>query len=105
MFFGINSKSTPLQKMSYSSKSAYGWSSNNYMWFDRSNQENKTNSPIEMKMNDIIAIIFECDNRKILMINERTKVKYELIVNIDKCPFPWQLHVILSEPNSRVRIL
>jgi hypothetical protein len=105
IFFGVNSKSTPLQKRSYGSKSAYGWSSNNYIWLNGSGQLNATNRSIEMKMNDIIAIIFECDNRKILMINERTKVKHELVVNIDSCPFPWQVHVILYEPNSHVRIL
>jgi hypothetical protein len=105
MFFGINSKSMSLQKMSYKSKSACGWSSNNLIWLNGSSQDNKTNLLVEMKMNDIIAIIFECDNRKILMINERTKAKHELDVNIGNCPFPWQLHVILNEPNSRVRIL
>lgn len=32
MFIGINSRSTPLKNQSYSSKSSYGWSSNNYSW-------------------------------------------------------------------------
>ena len=65
-----------------------------------------TSTPrIEMKMNDIIILIFDCDQRKISMINERTNIKHELSVNIDHCPFPWQLHINLYEPNSRVRIL
>ena len=58
-----------------------------------------------MKTNDIINLIFDCDNQKISMINERTNARYELTVNTNYCPFPWQLHVNLSEPQSRVRIL
>jgi hypothetical protein len=104
-FLGINSKSTPLKNVSYLSKSAYGWTNNNHYWLNGECQPNRTNARIEMKSNDIISLIFDCENRKILMINERTNGKYELTVNIDYCPFPWQLHAILYEANSRVRIL
>ena len=104
-FVGINSKSTLLAKQSCSSKSAYGWSCNNYYWLNGDCQPYKTGSRIEMKSNDIITLIFDCDDRKIFMINERTNAKYSLQVNIDHCPFPWQLHVNLYEANSRVRIL
>jgi hypothetical protein len=58
-----------------------------------------------MKTNDIISLILDCDERLIMMINERSKAKHELPVNIDNCPLPWQLHVVLHEPNSRIRIL
>jgi hypothetical protein len=105
-FLGINSKSTPLKNQSYSSKSTYGWTNNNnYLWLNGNILKNTSTARIEMKTNDRIRLIFDCDKRKISMINERTNAKYELDVNIDHCPFPWQLHVILYEPNSRVRIL
>jgi hypothetical protein len=104
-FVGINSKLTPLQNLSHASKSTYGWTNNNYFWLNGECHPNRSSSRIEMKINDVISLIFDCDRRKISMINERTNAKYELVVNIDHCPFPWQLHVNLYEPNSRVRIL
>jgi len=104
-FLGINSKSTPLQKQSCSSKSTYGWTNNNYIWTNGDCQPNRSPSRIEMKMNDIINLIFDCNKRKISMINERTNAKYELDVNIEHCPYPWQLHINLYEANSCVRIL
>jgi hypothetical protein len=105
IFLGINSKSTPLQQSSFSSKSAYGWCTNNYIYSNGSYQYNKTNSPIQMNTNDIITLIFDCDNHKISMVNEQTNVKHDLSVDINNCPFPWQLHVIFRQPNSRIRIL
>ncbi len=42
-----------------------------------------------MKKKDIITLIFDFDNRKISMINERTNAKHELTVNINNYPFPW----------------
>ena len=104
-FLGINSKSAPLQNKSYQSKSAYGWTNNNYIWLNGECHPNKSTSHVEMKTNDIINLIFHCDKRKVSMINERTNVNYELDVNTDHCPFPWQLHVNLYEANSCVRIL
>jgi len=105
MFLGINSKITPLRCYSHTRKSAYGWSSNNYIWLKGSEQLNMSNPRIEMKMNDMITLTLDCDNRKISMLNERTKAEHELIVDINNCPFPWQLHLNLYEPQDSVRIL
>ncbi|CAF0748681.1 unnamed protein product [Rotaria sordida] len=104
-FLGITSKSILLQKQSTSSKSSYGWANNNYFLLNGECQLNRSSPRIEMKTNDIITLIFDCDNHKIFMINERTNTKYELIVNINHCPFPWQFHVNLYEANSCIRIL
>ncbi|CAF2052126.1 unnamed protein product [Rotaria magnacalcarata] len=105
LFLGVKAKSAPLQETSYSSKSTYGWSSNNYSWLNGQAKSNQLPARIEMKTNDTIILIFDCDNRKISMTNERTTVKFDLVVNLNDCPFPWQLHVILHEANSHVRIL
>ncbi|CAF0790472.1 unnamed protein product [Rotaria sp. Silwood1] len=104
-FLGITSKSTLLQKQSSSSKSSYGWTNNNYFWINGECHPNQSSARIEMKTNDIITLIFDCNNHKISMINERTNAKYELLVNTDHCSFPWQFHVNLYEANSRIRIL
>ncbi|UJR06690.1 hypothetical protein I4U23_010976 [Adineta vaga] len=104
-FLGIQSKSIPIQKASYLSKSLYGWCNKNYIYSNGSYQSNKTNTPIQMNTNDIITLFLNCENRKIVMINEMNFSKYELEVDINNCPFPWQLHVILREQHSRIRLL
>lgn len=105
MFVGINSKSTPLQSGSHNSKSAYGWSNNNYAWIKGVAQLNTTNPTFQLQKNDLISVIFDCNARKISVINQRTNGTYELDVDIEICPFPWQLHAILYEKNNSIRIL
>ncbi len=103
-FLGINSKSMPLQNNSYGCKSAFGWASNNSLWRNGQPYTN-ISTCIEMKTNDMISLILDCEARKIFMINERTNGNYVLDVNIDHCPFPWQLHINLFQTNSSVHIL
>jgi hypothetical protein len=105
VFLGVNSKLTPLQQSSHLAKSAYGWCNNNYVYSNGSYQYNKTHPPIQINRNDIISLFFDCDGQKIVMINESTGTKHALTVDIINCPFPWQLHVILSQKYSRIRIL
>jgi hypothetical protein len=102
---GINSKATALQSSSHLAKTAYLWWIGNQSWSNGSAQANTSNLPIEMKKNDIITLIFDCDNRTISMINERSSVKHEITINIDNCPFPWQLHVNLLYARESIRIL
>ncbi|CAF2564377.1 unnamed protein product [Rotaria sp. Silwood2] len=105
MFLGINSESTPLQRRSYNSPSTYGWSNDNSIWCNGQRNQNASYHVIEMKKNDIICLILDCDMRTITMINERTDKKHELPVSTADCPFPWQLHLNLFEANSCVHIL
>lgn len=105
LYLGINSKQTPLQNNSYSVKSAYLWYSGNYMICNGLKKENHSNVPIEMHKYDTIILIFDCDKKKISMINERTQARHDLDVNIDQCPFPWQLHMNMHYVNESVRIL
>jgi hypothetical protein len=104
-FLGINSKLTPLQSQSNSCPSSYGWSTNHCSWSNGQPKSTLPNKCIEMKTGDIIILIIDCDKFLIMMINERSEVKHELTVNLDYCPLPWQLQVILQEPLSRIRIL
>jgi hypothetical protein len=107
-FLGINSESTALQSTSYKSTSAYGWCSSNFIYTNGHTKLNMSifpNSRIEMKNNDVITLTLDCDNHKISMTNSRTKTTHDLTVDIHNCRLPWQLHVILRDPKSRVRIL
>ena len=104
-FVGINSKLIPLQNPSYICRSCCGWVSNQSIWSNGQVQRNVSAKLIEMRTNDVISLVLDCDRCSIMMINERSKIRHELAVQIDQCPLPWQLHVILHEPNSRLRIL
>ena len=105
LFLGINSKSVPLADQSHRLPSSYGWSSDNHIWSNGHGQDNNSNHRIEMVQSDVIALVFNCEDSMITMLNERTQVRFVLRVSLNHCPFPWQLHVVIGEPNGRVRVL
>jgi hypothetical protein len=100
--FGIISKSQPMRTNSFSSPSAYGWSNQNEIWVSGSETHGET---LEITQNDTIILALDCDQRKIELKNKRMNRGIELSVDINKCPFPWQLHLNLFEANTHVRIL
>jgi hypothetical protein len=105
MFLGINSKSTLIQNESYNLKSTYGWSKDNCIWSNGKYKRNELKPYIEIQNNDTITLLFDCDNHTIAMINRRTNAEHAMTVDVLQCPLPWQIHVILCEPGSRVRLL
>ena len=108
VFLGITSASTPLQKDSWKSLSTYGWCSDNYAYSRGDNSYHHSlfeRTRIRMEKGDVITLIFHCEAKKISMINERTQVKHELDVDLEKCPLPWQLHVIVREKNTHIRLV
>jgi hypothetical protein len=102
VFFGIVSKSTPMQIASFISSSSYGWSNRNQTYIAGLNNGEKT---IEIIEKDTITLLIDCNSRKIELKNERSVRTQELPVDINKCPFPWQLHLNLHHANTHVRIL
>ncbi|CAF0909653.1 unnamed protein product [Rotaria sordida] len=103
IFFGIISKSEPMQYDSFYSPSSYGWSSKNQIYIGGDDEEYDENT--EIFENDTIILLIDCDQKKILLQNNRLNRTRELLVDIKKCPFPWQLHLNLHAPNTHVRIL
>lgn len=104
-FFGINSKSTKVDKESYNHISTYGWSSDNYIWTAGNHESKGTGRRIEIQKNDKISLLLDCDNYTIAMLNGRTNETQRLDVDILNCPLPWQIQVFLCESKSRVHIL
>lgn len=87
--------------------SVYGWSSDDQTVGGGYAQSQNFFNEQDMKGETTLQIEFfiDCDNRKISYINERTKCNKEMNVNLDLCPFPWQLYFYLYDTNDRVRIL
>jgi hypothetical protein len=106
IFFGIISKSEPMIKNSYESSSAYGWADYNDYFLAGIRQDNRTTGQLSHTIeNDIISLVFDCTNRTISYTNERSQCNQQLNIDINKCPFPWQLHVNLFGEDDRVRLL
>lgn len=107
MSFNIVSKSDPISKMSSNRKySAYGWQTDDGVNKpDKNHEVNKNFEDLRGKTTLELELVIDCDNRKISYFNERTKQTRELNVNIDKCPFPWQVEFYLYDIGDRVQLL
>jgi len=106
IFFGIISKSILMRPNSYESSSAYGWADYNDFFLAGIRQNNQTTGQFSHTLeNDIITLVFDCDNQKISYTNERTEYTHQINIDISKCPFPWQLHINLFGEDDRVRLL
>ncbi|CAF1014851.1 unnamed protein product [Didymodactylos carnosus] len=109
--FGISSSTTPIQKEFYASGPSYGWVVG---WHTTT-----LRSPVyvngvqslgygdwdgDIRENETVELILNCDENKIQCLNQRTKEKYELQVDVTSCPYPWQFHVTLRYAGDRVHI-
>ncbi|UJR15387.1 hypothetical protein I4U23_002335 [Adineta vaga] len=102
ILFGIISESTPLQIHSYVSPSCYGWYNGSGFVYAGGQCTGGIGS--DVVQSDTIQLVIDCDNRLIRLINARSGQTLELSVDIEKCPFPWQLHLNLNEKPTRIRI-
>jgi len=103
ILFGIISKSAPLEIHSYASPSCYGWyNGDNFVYAAGQLIDEQGSDAVQ---NDTVHLVIDCDNRLIRLINERTNQTLELPVDINECPFPWQLHLNLNLKPTRIRIV
>ncbi|CAF0980081.1 unnamed protein product [Adineta ricciae] len=102
IFFGIISNFTPMKNESFASSTTYGWS-NRHQTYTAGNLNNP--STLEVLEGDVIVLLINCDEQTIEMTNERLNRTQKLPIDTQKCLFPWQLHLNLHAPNTKVRIL
>ncbi|CAF1283100.1 unnamed protein product [Didymodactylos carnosus] len=107
LFFGINSKSTAMQNNSCTSMSSYGWAAgaNNTVYIHGQGSNNYKGYVSDFRVNDIIELELDCYRRLIRMRNHRSNKQHELPIDLDKCPFPWVLHLNLGSYGDRLRIV
>ncbi|CAF1071888.1 unnamed protein product [Rotaria sordida] len=105
IFFGIVSRDAPMQPLSYSTPTTYGWGGNNSVYLNGVDQTHSGGYKSDLEINDIIELMIDCDRRTIRWTNQRTKNTHALDVDTNKCRFPWQLSVGLYYLGDRVRIL
>ncbi|CAF1268882.1 unnamed protein product [Didymodactylos carnosus] len=107
IFFGIVSSYQSMGGMPFGLKSSYGWAGNGKQMIlnGASVDGGTTGYDGDIKENDIVELIINCDQSKIQLCNERSGKQYEIDIDKNICKFPWQLHLNFLQPNDRVRIL
>ncbi|CAF2119731.1 unnamed protein product [Rotaria magnacalcarata] len=107
MFFGVNSKSAPLNVNNLTVASSYGWTAgaNNTVYKSGQALINNNDYVSDYQTNDIVELELDCYRRHIHMRNHRSNKQYELQIELEKCPFPWMFHFGFSMSGDRLRIV
>jgi hypothetical protein len=103
---GIISKSTPIKPNSLKASSFYGWASfGHYYLGGLLHRSADLFSIYDNNENDTITLIIDAHERTVRYTNERTKDTQHMKVDINRCPFPWQLYIGLGGDDDQLRIL
>jgi len=105
IFFGIVSKETLVPTQSYTSPTAYGWAGLNEVFCNGVKSVGFKGYKSDMKKNDTLQLLINCDLRTIRLTNERSHSKHQLEIDVNKCPLPWQVYLCLYYSGDKVRIL
>ena len=108
IFLGCISSRAIESRISIQSSFTVGWFGNNQIYQhglrhtdSRVHHYTSTN----FATNDILRLTIDCDRNQIELFHEQSKKKHLLRVNLTQAPFPWQLLMILTDKDDRVRIL
>jgi hypothetical protein len=105
IYFGIVSKNIPLQETTHSTPTTFGWISHGRLIRNGCDVHEGNEHQCNMVKNDTIEVFLDCDQQIIRLTNTRTNSTSELKVDVNQCPFPWQMHIGLYYENDRVRFL
>jgi len=107
MFFGIISSTTAhTSNRSYKLQTSYGWDTyKKHAYLNGNRKDDYNNWDGNITENDIIVLIIDCDEKRIQLVNHRTKSQYEMPIDIKFCQFPWKLNVNIGGHDNRIRIL
>jgi len=84
----------------------YGWSSDDTIYCsDNQKRSNENVKDMRGQTTFEIELELDCDNQRISYVNQGTKTRKEINVNITKCPFPWQVRFYLFVVGDCVRLL
>ena len=90
----------------HSTYTGFGWRSND------STHPPNTHIVTKKRFRDLmgktmfeIELLIDCDNQMISYFNQRTKNTRQMLVDIQTCPFPWQLLFYLYDVGDYVRLI
>ncbi|CAF2673812.1 unnamed protein product [Rotaria sp. Silwood2] len=106
LFFGI------IRSLENISRSGQAQNNNNslYGWWDLN--EAIINGKVQttkyrniVSTGDELTLILDCDNKQVQLQHHRTKRLAQLLIDLNKCPFPWKIVIRLQSAGDCVRIL
>jgi hypothetical protein len=106
LFFGI------IRSLENISRSGQAQTNNNslYGWWDLN--EAIVNGKVQtskyrniVTTGDEVTLILDCDNKQLQLQHHRTKRLAQLLIDLDKCPFPWKIVIRLQSAGDCIRIL
>ncbi|UJR14244.1 hypothetical protein I4U23_001235 [Adineta vaga] len=85
----------------------YGWNSDDQIVGRHHSHSEYLYNQYDMKGETILEIelYIDCEQRKLSYLNQRTQCVKEIHVDLNLCPFPWQLYFYLYDIGDRVRLL
>lgn len=84
----------------------YGWETDDGIIIPRNDHRNSKDFEDFLGQTTLhVQLTLDCDNHKISYFNEQTKNTHEMNVNIQICPFPWQLEFCLFDLGDRVQLV
>jgi hypothetical protein len=103
-FLGCTSSQSNNNKLHYTSLTSAGWFGRNEIY--RHGVVNcKVYDGSEIRTNDTLSVIFDCENRQIELYHERTNKTNKIPIDVGKAPFPWRFLVVLYHPYDWIRII
>ncbi|CAF0847806.1 unnamed protein product [Adineta steineri] len=102
--FGIISK---IETLLMWQSSCYGWANDDTCYHGGvgSSKYITTKNDFHGKNFSIIELLLDCDNRMIQYYNEQTKNTRKLNINLEICPFPWQIFFYFHSTGDCVQLL
>ncbi len=68
------------------------------------NQQRDALQERDIKQGDLIEIEIDCINTKITLTNKQTNRKYELYIDLEQSPLPWQIIINFDRLGDRARL-
>jgi hypothetical protein len=106
LFFGIIRSLENISRSGQAqnnNNSLYGWWDLNEAIVNGKTQTSKCRNIVTA--GDEITLTLDCDNKQIQLHHHRTKRLAQLLIDLEKCPFPWKIVIRLQSAGDCVRIV
>ena len=105
LFFGIITSTKKYDQSFFTpnNSSVYGWYNMQYSVINGKSQPH--HDEYTLVNGDELILFLDCDKQQIFLEHQRTKRVLQILVKLDKCPFPWKILIGLANCNDCVHIL
>lgn len=104
IFFGIHSASKRTNSLDLD-RSVNGWWNFDFVIVNGETGAGDDNQNGNFEKGDKLTLILDCDNKVMRCLHDRTQQLLNLPINLNTCPYPWQILVKLLTEGDCIRIL